>query len=259
MIFIMGNKLMKRLYDKVENIILAIAFLTKLPVPGKLNYSSSKLADGLSFAPIIGFIIGGFLVIIYYMSGLVFPDHIVSGLILAFYVYITGGLHIDGLGDLGDGLYSGRKDDAFYKVMKDSRLGTGGFLSILSVLTFDYLFLLETMNWKVLLLLPVAGRLAMLFGAVIGQYPKNYDGSGKLFIDGGNIRNTWCILLLILSLFYIIFNIKGILIFLCLFILTYVLVIRWSKRLDGITGDMLGALVEYSQVAFLVMVYILFK
>lgn len=250
---------MKWLYDKAENIILAIGFLTKLPVSGKLNYSSSKLADGLSFAPIIGFILGGLLVTVYYMSGLVFPDQIVSGLILVFYVYITGGLHIDGLGDLGDGLYSGKKGDDFYNVMKDSRLGTGGFLSILFVLSLEYLFLLETMNWKVLLLLPVAGRLAMLFGAVIGHYPKSYDGSGKSFIDGRDVRNTWWILLLILSLFYIIFNIKGILIFLCLFIFTYVLVIRWSKRLSGITGDMLGALVEYSQVVFLVMVYILFK
>jgi adenosylcobinamide-GDP ribazoletransferase len=248
---------MKWLYDKVENIILAIGFLTKLPVPGKLNYSNSKLADGLSFAPIIGFIIGGLLVMVYYVSGLVFPDHIVAGLILVFYVYITGGLHVDGLGDLGDGLYSGKKDASFYRVMKDSRLGTGGFLSIIFVLTFDYLFLLETMNWKVLLLLPVAGRLAMLFGAVIGQYPKNYDGSGKLFINGRGIRNSGWMLFFVLLIFYILLNIQGILIFLGLLVYTSILVMNWSKRLGGITGDMLGALLEYSQLAFLVLIYIL--
>jgi adenosylcobinamide-GDP ribazoletransferase len=146
---------------------------------------------------------------------------------------------------------------AFYRVMKDSRLGTGGFLSIIFVLTFDYLFLLETMNWKVLLLLPVAGRLAMLFGAVIGQYPKNYDGSGKLFINGRGIRNSWWMLLLILLLFYILFKIQGILIFLGLLVYTSILVMNWSKRLGGITGDMLGALLEYSQLAFLVLIYIL--
>ncbi len=250
---------MKWLYEKVENISLAISFLTKLPVNGRLNYSSSKLADGLSFAPIIGIIIGCLLITVYYLSGLVFPVYLVVGIILAFYVYITGGLHIDGLGDLGDGLYSGKKGEAFYNVMKDSRLGTGGFLSILFVLVFDYLFLLETMNWKVLLLLPVAGRLAMLFGAIIGHYPKSYDGSGKSFIDSRDISNSWLMLLLILSLFYIILHIKGILIFIGLLIFSYILVTRWSKSLGGITGDMLGALVEYSQVAFLVIVYILFK
>lgn len=248
---------MKLLYDKVENIILAIGFLTKLPVPGRLNYSPSKLAEGLSFAPFIGIILGSLLVMVYYVSVLVLPDHIVAGLILVLYVYITGGLHLDGLGDLGDGLYSGKKDEAFYNVMKDSRLGTGGFLSILFVLAFDYLFLLETMNWKVLLLLPVAGRLVMLFGAIIGRYPKNYDGSGKLFINGSGIRNNWWMLLLILSLFYILFKMQGILIFIVLLVYTSILVMKWSKKLGGITGDMLGALMEYSQLAFLVLIYIL--
>lgn len=250
---------MKWLYEKIENIILAIGFLTRLPIPAKLNYSHSKLAEGLSFAPIIGSIIGGLLVMVHYVSGLVFPDQIVAGLIIVFYVYISGGLHIDGLGDLGDGLYSGKTEAAFYKVMKDSRLGTGGLLSIIFVLAFDYLLLMETMNWKVLFLLPVAGRLAMLYGAVIGNYPKCYEGSGKLFIEERGIRNSWGMLLLILSLFYIIFNLTGILIFLGLIICTYILVNRWSKRLNGITGDMLGALVECSQTVFLMVVYILFK
>lgn len=248
---------MKWLYEKIENIILAIGFLSRLPIPGKLNYSSSKLADGLSFAPIIGIIIGGLLVTVYYISGFLFKDYIIVGIILAFYVFITGGLHIDGLGDLGDGLYSGKKDRDFYNVMKDSRLGTGGFLSIIFVLTFDYLFLLETMNWKILFLLPVAGRLSLLFGAIIGRYPVGIDGSGKLFINGRSIRNSWWLLLVVLLLFFVIFNIQGILIFLGLLIFTYILVGRWSKRLGGITGDMLGALLEYSQLVFLLFSYVI--
>ena len=244
---------MKWLYSKVENIILAIGFLTRLPIPSNLNYSSKKLADGLFFAPIVGLLIGALLVLIYILTSLVFPNYIVAALIIVFYVYITGGLHIDGLGDLGDGLFSGKSNDSFYEVMKDSRLGTGGFLSIIFVLFLDYLFLLETMNWKVLLFLPVAGRLVMLFGAVIGYYPKVYEGSGKLFIDGRSFKNSWWMLLVILAFFFVLFNWQGLLIFFSLLVLTFILVRIWSKRMDGITGDMLGALVEYSQLAFLLL------
>lgn len=244
---------MKWLYSKVENIILAIGFLTKLPIPSNLNYSSKKLADGLFFAPIVGLLIGALLVLVYILMGLIFSYYIVAALVLVFYVYITGGLHIDGLGDLGDGLFSGRRNDAFYLVMKDSRLGTGGFLTIIFVLFLDYLFLLETMNWKVLLFLPVAGRLGMLFGAVIGYYPKVYDGSGKLFIDGRSFKNSWWMFLVILAFFFVLFNWQGLLIFFSLLVLTFILVRIWSKRLGGITGDMLGALVEYSQLAFLLL------
>ncbi len=249
---------MKWLYNKVENIILAIGFLTKLPIPRSLNYSSNKLADGLQFAPLIGIIIGGLLVLLHFVFGFLLPNYILAAFILVFYVYITGGLHIDGLGDLGDGLFSGRRNEAFYKVMKDSRLGTGGFLTIIFVLFFDYLFLLETMNWKVLLFFPIAGRLGMFFGAVIGSYPKEFDGSGKLLIDGRNLKNSWLMLLLILLFSYILFNWQGLLIFVSLLATTFILVKSWYNRLDGITGDMLGALVEYSQVVFLFMSYVLF-
>jgi adenosylcobinamide-GDP ribazoletransferase len=249
---------MKWLYSKLENILLAIGFLTKFPIPGNLNYSSNKLADGLFFAPLIGVLIGVLLVLVNILTSILFPNYIVAAIVLAIYVYITGGLHIDGLGDLGDGWLSGRKKDAFYKVMKDSRLGTGGFLTITFVLFFDYLFLIETMNWKVLLFLPVAGRLGMLFGAVIGSYPKEYDGSGKLFINGTNIKNSWWLFLVILVLSFILFNWQGLLIFVSLLVNTFILVRLWSNRLDGITGDMLGALVEYSQVTYLILVYIIF-
>lgn len=242
---------MKWLYSKGENILLAIGFLTKLPIPKNVAFSSSKLADGLFYAPLVGVLIGALLVLVNILTSLFFPNYIVAAIVLVFYVYITGGLHIDGLGDLGDGLFSGRSNDAFYQVMKDSRLGTGGFLTIIFVLLFDYLFLLETMDWKVLLFLPVAGRLGMLFGAIIGSYPNDYDGSGKLFINGRNFKNSWWLLLVTLVFLFFLFNWQGLLIFVSLLMVTFILISIWSKRLGGITGDMLGALVEYSQVAFL--------
>lgn len=249
---------MNWLIRKVESILLAIGFLTKLPIPKSLDYNSNKLADGLLFAPLIGFIIGGLIVLLYFVVSSFFPNYIVAAIVLVFYVYITGGLHIDGLGDLGDGLYSGRSNDGFYQVMKDSRLGTGGLLTIIFVLLFDYLFLIETMSWKVLLFLPVAGRLGMLLGAIIGSYPKDYDGSGKLFIDGRSFKNSWWMLLVIIAFSFVLFNWQGLLIFIGLLIVTFILVMLWSKRLDGITGDMLGAIVEYSQVIYLILVYIIF-
>lgn len=242
---------MKWLNSKFENIILATGFLTKIPMIKKVNYTTSKLSEGLLFAPMIGLLIGGLLILVSIIGMQFFPDYLVAAILLVFYVYITGGLHIDGLGDLGDGLFSGKRDDAFYQVMKDSCLGTGGFLTILFVLSLDYLLLLELLDWKVLLLLPVAGRLGMLFGAIIGYYPSKYQGSGKQFIDGRNIKNSWWMLLLNLLFFYLVFNWQGILIFICLFILVFILVRIWSGKLGGITGDMLGALVEYSQVTFL--------
>lgn len=256
---------MKRLFSKVGHIFMAIGFLTKLPIPGSIEFSSKKLSDGLLFAPIIGLLLGVILVLFYITSSIIFSSYIVAALILVFYVYITGGLHIDGLGDLGDGLFSGRRGDAFYQVMKDSRLGTGGFLTIIFVLMLDYLLLMnivvldDNLNLKLLLLLPVAGRLGMLFGGIIGKYPRELEGSGKLFIDGRNFKNSWWMLLIVLVMFYVLLNWYGLIIYTALLILAVVLIRSWQSRLDGITGDMCGALVEYSQLAYLFVAYILFN
>ena len=250
---------------KLENFVIAIGFLTKLPIPKSMDFSSRKLADGLLFAPLIGLLIGGLVVIFSFLSALLFPKYIVAALIMVFYVYITGGLHIDGLGDLGDGMFSGRRGFGFYEVMKDSRLGTGGFLTIIFVLFLDYLLLVDivglddNLNLKLLLLLPVAGRLGMLFGGIIGRYPKDYEGSGKMFIDGRNFGNSWWMLMIVLVMFFIILNWYGLIIYAALLILSVVMIERWKNRLGGITGDMCGALVEYSQMAYLFVAYILFN
>ncbi len=250
---------MKWIRSQIENLLIAIGFLTKLPIPKSLKFSEKKMGAGLVYAPFIGLLIGTFLVVVNLISKGYFPSYIVSTIVLVSYIYLTGGLHIDGLGDLGDGIFSGKKGLAFYNIMKDSRLGTGGFLTVLFVLFFDYLLLINNLNWKVLLFFPVAGRLGMLLGSVIGNYPDNYEGLGKIFIQERTWKNSWIVLLLTLIIFVIFFSWKGFLIYLILALFTYVLIKRWHKNLYGITGDMLGAIVEYNQLTYLFMAYLLFK
>ncbi len=250
---------MKWIWRQLEKILIAIGFLTKLPIPKSLEFSSLKLSSGLVFGPLIGLLIGSLLVVINLVSSIYFPSYIVAVLVLVIYIFFTGGLHIDGVGDLGDALFSGKSGEVFYNIMKDSRLGTGGFMSIIFVLFLDYLLLIDNLNWKILLLLPVAGRLGMLLGSIIGNYPKNYKGLGKIFIEERTWQNSWIVILLVLIIFLVFFSWKGLLIYLAITILTYILIKSWQKKLSGITGDMLGALVEYNQLAYLFVIYILFK
>lgn len=250
---------MKWIWSEIEKILIAIGFLTKLPIPKSLKFTPLKLSLGLVYGPIIGLLVGALLVVVKLLSSIYFPSFIVSAFVLVAYIYLTGGLHIDGLGDLGDAIFSGKSDLAFYNIMKDSRIGTGGFLSIIFVLFLDYLLMCENLNWKILLFLPVAGRLGMLLGSIIGDYPKNFEGLGMLFIKGRTWKNSCFILLLTLILFFIVFSWRGLLIYFIVTIFTYILIKSWSKKLKGITGDMLGALVEYNQLAYLFFMYVLFK
>ena len=70
-----------------------------------------------------------------------FNPYITAVLVLASEVILTGGLHIDGLGDSFDGLYSYRDKEKILEIMKDSRLGTNGLLAIVIVFLLKVGFL----------------------------------------------------------------------------------------------------------------------
>lgn len=248
---------MKIVIEEIKSIILATGFLTRMPVGGRIEYSDERLAGGLRYAPLIGLVPGLAMAGTYLVSSAFFPGYLTAAFVIIAYVVSSGGLHIDGLGDLGDGLFSGRRGREFYEIMKDSRLGTGGFLLMSGVMVLDYLLLIEVNDPLLILFIPIGGRLGLLFGAVISKYPSGYEGSGRRFIDGTRISNSWHILVLIVTAFFICLSFKGLVLAVVVMVSACLFSSSWKGRLGGITGDMLGALAETSQLVFLIVAYLL--
>lgn len=63
------------------------------------------------------------------MSGRVAPS-VLAILVLMIYLMITGGLHLDGLADVSDGLFSCRDKERMFEIMKDSRIGAFGVIAL---------------------------------------------------------------------------------------------------------------------------------
>ena len=240
----------------MKRLILLIQFLTRIPINLKLDVTREDLKKSIIYFPVVGYLIGLILTYFYKISILYFDKTIIAFLIVTFEILITGGLHMDGLSDTFDGIYSGRKKDEIIEIMKDSNIGTFGALSMIILVIFKFLLILKINEnlFVVLLMMPVFSRMCTIIASKIGKYPKE-TGMGDIFI--GQVNNKQLAISMLFTFSFVIFNYKIYTFFIVNVIFTLWYVKYISKRIDGITGDTLGALVELNEIIFLLAIYIM--
>ncbi len=242
-----------------KRLILMIQFLTTIPVPINLDVSEEDFGKGLLFAPLVGFLIGGIIAGSFFLLRTIFPPSVTAVFIIILYIVLTGGIHLDGLGDTSDGIFSNRPKERMLEIMRDSRVGTNAVLAVFCVLALDAV-IIGSINsfyiFKVLLLMPVAGRIGSLTGAAASTYARNGTGLGKSFIDCCGIREVIPGIILYSLLFYAITGVPGVLLCIFSFISAFVLVKLLGKKIGGATGDILGAVCELNQTLFLILAYV---
>ena len=144
---------------------IAMQFLTVFPIQLKQMPSPQQNAQSLLFYPLIGMLIG--LVLFAIALTLVkLPIILLSTLLLVVWIWITGGLHLDGLADTADAWVGGFGDpEKTLRIMKDPSSGPIGVLSLLivCVLKWSALYvLLEQQQLWLLILVPMLARLSPL-------------------------------------------------------------------------------------------------
>lgn len=155
----------------------ALRFLTVLPVPGR--HRPPGAAQLLAF-PLVGVLVG--LVWVAVLSGdALLPVPLLAALVLVADALLTGGLHLDALADVTDGVASRRRGDAALEVMRDPSVGAGGALALVLVCLVRWSALLGFGGLARggaalgLLAAPVAGRLTMVL--LLAFLPARTDGS----------------------------------------------------------------------------------
>lgn len=105
-----------------RRLILMIQFLTTIPVPINLDVSEEDFGKGLLFAPLVGLLIGGIIAGSFLLLGTIFPPTITAVFIIILYIVLTGGIHLDGLGDTSDGIFSNRPKERMLEIMREQGL-----------------------------------------------------------------------------------------------------------------------------------------
>ena len=234
--------------------ILTLQFLTRIPINADLKSTEEDFSKGVIYFPIVGLIIGAFnlmmLIAASKLLGGIFPA--VCCLLAG--TAITGGLHVDGLADTCDGIFSSRTREKMLEIMRDSRIGSNGTIAIV----FDYLLrlsLLAMLTGKGLhlavLLSPVAAKTLMVLLMKISVYARTGQGLGGLYLKKQPITATILAAVIGLGIISGFMGIWGVVAFgICTAVCFLYRSFIYSK-LQGMTGDTLGAANELLEVSFL--------
>lgn len=242
----------------MKSLILIMQFLTKLPLPFEINAEEKDFTRGIIWFPAVGFVIGLLLCGVFKLSLLFANTFVAIVLVVAFEIFITGGLHLDGLADTFDGLYSYRKKEQMLEIMKDSRVGTNGVLILVMNILLKIALLTVLTNGQILvavILMPTASRCC---GVVLAKYSKyaREKGMGGFFIGKTSTVNMLFAVLMTVAVFML--NMKALVILPILILFTFVYRAHVYHKIDGITGDVLGSWIEMSEVLFLFIYIIIF-
>ena len=234
----------------IKQLIILIQFMTRIPVFVNVEYDEEKLGKSIKYFPLVGAIIGIFLYGINILAGKITVNRQIAAIIIIIAeIFITGLIHIDGLADTADGLFSYAEKEKILEIMKDSRVGTNGAVALILYFTTKVILLSE-IRPEYIILYPVISRLSTSINAGLGEYArKNGMSNGIIGKNGKKEAVISIIITMILS--FIILKVKGliILIFAILFIL---LLMKGVKRkIGGITGDTMGASLELTSILVL--------
>jgi len=228
----------------------AILFITILPAGKGVAYSPLGM---IRFFPLVGLLVGSLLILFDFMVSHFWPTPVVSVLDVLFLVVITGAFHLDGLGDTADGMFSHRPKERVLEIMKDSRTGMMGLVAVVSVLLLKTagIFAVKSALTQgqillMFLIIPSYSRSAMIFGIRYLKYGRQEAGTGlDLFEKPLGLKDFMFMgIPVVISLFL---GYKG-LVLNMVFVAVLVLILGfYKKKLNCITGDMLGAMNEITE------------
>lgn len=244
----------------MRKFLIALQFLTILPVKVKGRIEAPEIGAALLYFPLVGLLIG--LVLGLSAAALAFfPPFVAAALILIISIIITGGLHLDGLADTADGFYGNKSPGKILEIMKDSRLGAMGALTLFSVLILKFSLLAsfsENLLWPTLILMTTFARWTQVLACFGAAYARQ-EGKAKYFIEFATRKELLAGFVFTLVVFCLLCQVKGLVLFFAA--LWPVLLCRSyiKKRLGGMTGDTIGALSEAAEVAVLFLAFIIMR
>jgi len=235
------------------SLILALRFLTVVPVPGRESEGASALGRAAWWFPLVGLMLGGVLAIAAPAADALFPPLVAAALLVTGWKAATGGIHLDGLADSLDGL-AGRDPARRLAIMRDSRIGVFGAAGLILVLLLAVTALAglsTSLRLRVLVLAPVIGRVTpLLAGAWLAPATPG-QGLGAAFaaslsrwaglahVAAGCALAAWLLggwgVALAAAAWGVALLAGGFV----------------ARRLGGLTGDVLGAVVEVAELGVL--------
>lgn len=221
----------------------ACTFLTRLPLSGSAHVDTETLARSSVWFPVVGAVVGGFGALTLIAAEKVWPPFVAAVLSLLATVLLTGAFHEDALADAADGFGGGWTRERILEIMKDSRIGSYGTVALVLVLSARVGCLAA--------MAPMDGARALVGAHVLARWSSlplirwlpyaRADGAGKPFVGAVTGPRLFAGTLLAALLVTLALGWRALPAGLAAAAVTAIAARYFRARLDGITGDCLGA------------------
>ena len=245
----------------IRRLFIAVQFLTRLPVSRVLNSSESELGKAAAFFPLVGVVVGAGAALVFALLQRVLPVPEAVLCAIVFAAFITNGFHEDGLADTFDGFGGGWTKDRVLEIMRDSRIGTYGTLALIFLVLGKLNFLSSLppgQIWRWLILAHTASRWTTLPLCAWLPYARA-EGQGKLVAKQvGALEIMTGTFTLLLMLLLIPWRAALATLFVTTLV-TFLSGLYFRARLQGVTGDCLGAANQLTEVGLYLTAVILLR
>jgi adenosylcobinamide-GDP ribazoletransferase len=118
----------------VRRFVLAVTFLTGVPLKVEGEVSPSDLWGSMGWYPLVGLAMGFVAWVVYAGLDSFLPGLVAATLVVILLELLARGLHLDGLMDSADGILSGAPRERALEIMKDHNVGAMGVASAILLL-----------------------------------------------------------------------------------------------------------------------------
>jgi adenosylcobinamide-GDP ribazoletransferase len=238
--------------------LVALQFLTRIPVPSFDRFETHWLDRAAKYFPLVGGLVGLISGLTWLGASHLWQPLLASLIAVAVGVLVTGAFHEDGLADTADGLGGGLTVARRLEIMRDSRIGTYGGVTLMLALAMKVAALSAldvATGVTALIAAHAAARLATVVAITRMAYAGDADGAKvKPLATGLTERELLVAALLGLA--------PTLLLDPTCFVLALIggaipalAIARQSQRLiGGYTGDVLGAIEQVFEIGFLMAV-----
>ena len=239
---------------------IAVGFLTVLPIGPSANIDDHRagLRFGARAFPLAGLVIGLFGALVYAVAHMLhLPPEAAGFIAIGAMTVLTGAIHEDGLADTADGAMAREHMPERLAIMRDSRIGTFGTLSLIIVVGIKT-GIIGAIGWPdqvaPLLIGCAAASRAVLPAMMRLMRPARGDG---LAFSAGRPEENQVVMAAVLGAIFalLLLGLAAGLVAMVAGIAAAAMV-AWiaQKRLGGVTGDVLGAAQQATEAAMMLAV-----
>lgn len=257
--------------QSARSLVLALQYFTRVPIPAAVarwaGFSTELQRASLAHFPAVGLLVAAVAIACYWAAVQLLPRSALTPLVAALLstmatLLLTGALHEDGLADTTDGLGGARERERALAIMKDPRIGSFGALALMVALLMKIglLGLIGSVAGVPAVAAALLGAHAVSRGlalVIVATLPnigrattsKSLDIAARIEWPRLAIAGLWSLAALALAaaLAAPVFCVAGVALALCAMLWMRRVLVR---RLQGFTGDCLGATQQLCECAF---------